>query len=334
MGRPITPRPMNPTRMRCSFRGSAISRVSVHDRAVPPPNCLRMAVPPPRGRLLTSRASGLTRSCGQAGRRTDDLSTLRICAVPRHRRHDARVRRVRSGGERFLRRRRGARSVRRTAGRRGVRLRSHVAQAPARQPDAGQCRRRRGRLARLHLGRPSSRQPVPAGRRSRRRPAPRRMLPAGAAGPGVQPGGRPGRGLGRSGRRLRVAPVGARDLHRSHGQRLAGREWRRRLAHPEIHPRRPVPDADRRAGRGPGKQRHRELRPAGGDRRRSGNERGVHRGRLRQPAGRGLRRRHRRLPAALGRLRQRTDRRSLHLRSRRAAIAAVRPSRPLRHPVG
>ena len=80
-------------------------------------------------------------------------------------------------------------------------------------------------------------------------------------------------------------------------------------------------------GAGPGEQRPRQLRATGRDRRRPGDQRGLHRRRLRQPARRGLRRRHRRVPPALGRLRQRPHRRRLHLRSGRAAVAAVRASR-------
>ena len=69
---------------------------------------------------------------------------------------------------------------------------------------------------------------------------------------------------------------------------------------PQVHPARPVPAADRRAGAGPGEQRPGELRPAGRDRRRPGDQRGLHRRRLRQPARGGLRRRHRRVPPGTG----------------------------------
>ncbi len=241
-------------------------------------------------------------------------------------------RRPRAGGRRGSGRRPAA-AVRRDrrrpggVGRGGVPVRRDLAEAAARQLDARQRGRGRGGRPRPHLDRAPPRQPHPAGARRRRGPAAGRVLPLRPAGHRVRPGRQRGERVGRARRGLRVARLGARHLHRPPRQRLARRQRRRRRPHPEVHPRRRVPAADRPARPGRGQQRLGELRPAGRDRRRPRDQRGVHRRRLRQPPGRGLRRRHRRVQAPLGRLRQPAHRRALQLRPRRAALAAVRAAR-------
>ena len=90
-------------------------------------------------------------------------------------------------------------------------------------------------------------EPAHRGRRGRE-PADRRVLRAGAADARVRSGGQPREGVGRPGRGLRLAELEPRHHDRRQGQRLDRRERHRRLAHPQVHARRQVPGADRRAG--------------------------------------------------------------------------------------
>ena len=87
------------------------------------------------------------------------------------------------------------------------------------------------------------------------------LLPR-AARARVRPGRHPRQLLGRPRRRLRVAGLEPRHLRRPHGQRVDRRQRRPRLASPEVHPPRQLPDAGRPLGRQRRQQRHRELRPA------------------------------------------------------------------------
>ena len=169
----------------------------------------------------------------------------------------------------------------------------------------------------------------------RARPAVRRgVLPSGAPGPGVRPGGQPHPALGRTRRGLRLARVEPRHLGRSHGQRLDRRQRRRRFARPEVHARRRFPPADRR-GRPPrARQQLDDALLAGrqGHLRRRG-QRGVPGRRLRQPARGGGRRRHRRAEALLGRLRQHAERRrAAALRRGERAGARCGQQRQVRRP--
>ena len=73
-------------------------------------------------------------------------------------------------------------------------------------------------------------------------------LESGAAGARVRCGRDARLVVGRSGHWIRLAAARTRHPHRRQGQRVARRGRRKRRAHPEVHARREVPDADREAG--------------------------------------------------------------------------------------
>jgi hypothetical protein len=133
---------------------------------------------------------------------------------------------------------------------RGSRLqgRSLLAQAAAQPLDHRRRRGRRRGQARSHLDRAS---PVHA-------PAKRNTidLESGAAGPRIRRRRHAGVVVGRARPGLRVAAARARHLPRLQRQRVARRRRGQGRAHPEVHARGQVPDADREAGSGPGQQRH------------------------------------------------------------------------------
>ena len=115
-----------------------------------------------------------------------------------------------------------------------------------------------------------------------------------------------------------------RHPHRPQGQRLDRRQRREGRAHPEVHPRRPVPDADGQARRQQGQQRSRQLRPRGQDLGRPQDQRSLCGRRLQEQARGRARRRHGQDEAVLGRLRQPSQRRrSGQVRPLSTAAAAV-----------
>ena len=169
---------------------------------------------------------------------------------------------------------------------------------------------RGGRGVAHGAGRDEARRPVQHRRRrggQRLGPAP----PADAAARGRRDGGGAGRrlrcgrqlhqGLGRSGRRLRVAPAGARPAHRSRRLRLAGRQQLshqrsgagragQRRSDAQVHAGRHAGPADRPQQPEPGQRRHDEPQPAGGPAGPSADQRAVRGRRLRQPPRRRVRR--------------------------------------------
>ena len=127
-------------------------------------------------------------------------------------------------------------------------------------------------------------------RSARRESAAQRVLRARAAGARVRSRGQPRERVGRSarGQEVRLAGVEPRHLDRQQGQRLDRRQRRRgrqRLAHPQVHARRQVPDADRRRpGQADEQQQTRRTSAASQDVVRLRGERGVRRRRLREQA--------------------------------------------------
>ena len=137
----------------------------------------------------------------------------------------------------------------------------------------------------------------------------RRVLPRRAAGARVRPGRQPGPGLGRPGRRLRVAGIQSRHPRRLQGQRLDRRQRRQGRAGPEVHQGRQVPDAGRPLRQERRQQRSRELRPRRQDLGRPEDQRGLYRRRLSEQARRRAGRGYRQDEALLGRVRQQAGRR-------------------------
>ncbi len=132
---------------------------------------------------------------------------------------------------------------------------------------AGQRDRGRRRRTRPRICRPS---------RGHRRLA-HYLLCRGAAGDRVRSRGQCGFGVGWPARRICVAGLESRHFDRQQGECLDRRQRTDRLEHPQVHARRPLPDADRNSKPGREQQRDGPLRPRRKNFIRLSGERGVHR---------------------------------------------------------